>query len=695
MRVYEIAKEKGLSSKDVLDLLEKGGFAVASHMSVVPEDAIEYLENKLSGKTKTPAPARSKKVEIEQREVIKKPSVSQKTPENKVEIAKIKSKPLPKKIMPSRPNRFFRAERQPITQININSPLPLFEVAQIMGKSDGDLIFVLLKKGLPYSRTNVLDIETIVELGAVFGIEVNVTSKEDSADKFLSSSAKGVTRWPIVVVMGHVDHGKTTLLDFLRKKNVAEKEKGGITQHLGAYEVDSNHGKIVFLDTPGHEAFSYLRSRGSKVTDIAVLVIAAEDGIKPQTLEAINHAKESDVPIIVAINKIDKIPEERRDVVLQGIYRQLAEKNLLVEEWGGDVVSVPISAKVGIGVDELLEMIVLQSQMMELKADVNEPARAFVLESNLEKGFGPVATVIPLEGTLKKGDYFVCGNSTGRVRLLINSFGQKVDAVAPSVPVMVIGFDTFAEIGGWLNVVSAQEYKKAKSLKHIVSSASVQSPSSLLSLEKEDRGQINLIIKTDTRGSKEAIEGSIRKLSKLTEKNCARLNIIISALGDVSLNDVEFADTTGALILTLHAKVERKALHLAQEKNINIKNFDVIYHLVEFLEEALKKTKEVKSKWVKVAQLLVKRVFDIKRLGGVIAGCSVQDGTVAMGNKVVCIRSGQGVGEGIIKSLQREKKVVKEVRAGFECGFITDGFQDWKESDIVHVFAQEKVLDSE
>ncbi|MBD3273124.1 translation initiation factor IF-2, partial [Candidatus Dependentiae bacterium] len=564
--------------------------------------------------------------------------------------------------------------------------------AKVMGKSEGDLIFVLLKNGMACNRNYVLPVDIIKSLGMNFGIQVEVLEQEESVDKFLSASAKGVSRWPIVVVMGHVDHGKTTLLDFLRRKNTVAKEKGGITQHLGAYEVDSKHGKIVFLDTPGHEAFSYLRSRGARVTDIAVLIIAAEDGVKPQTVEAIKHAKKSDVPLIVAINKIDKITEDKRPAVLQTIYRELAENDVLVEDWGGEIISVPISAKTGTGVDELLEMIVLQSEMMDLKSDPKVPAKAFVLESNLEKGLGPVATVVCLEGTLKKGDYFVCGNVTGKVRLLINSLGKRINEAGPSVPVKVVGFDSFAEIGGWLTVVSAQEYKKAKTSKKAPSTPSgvSVSPASI----EQGQGQINLIIKTDTRGSKEAIEGSLLKLDKLTQKGCAKLNVVLSGIGDVSENDVDLASITNSLVISLHTRVEKKAQSLAQEKDVKIKSFDVIYHLVEYLEEELKKTKKVEIKWKKVAQLLVKRVFKIKKFG-VIAGCSVQEGTVAKGNKVVCVRGGHKIGEGLITSLQREKKTVKEVHAGYECGFISDGFQDWEESDIVHVFAPEKVVESD
>lgn len=680
MRVYEFAKEKDVSSKEVLDLLEKGGYKLASHMSVVPEEGVVYLKKAFSVKKEKSSP------------VAKKAAVAEKIVEVKIgEVGAKKS--FVKTFESARPRRFNRYEKKEITRIAVEHPMPLFEVAKKMGKSDGDLIYILLKSGMACNRTFVLPVETIKSLGASFGIQVDVLEKKESITKFLSTSADSITRWPIVVVMGHVDHGKTTLLDYLRNKNTAEKEKGGITQHLGAYEVDSKHGKIVFLDTPGHEAFSYMRSRGARVTDIAVLIVAVEDGVKPQTVEAIKLAKDSGVPLIVAINKIDKLSKDELASALQTVYRELADNDILVEEWGGDIISVPISAKTGAGVNELLEMIVLQSEMLDLKANPKAPAQAFVLESNIKKGLGPVATVICLEGTLKRGDYFSCGDSAGRVRVLINSRGLRINQVGPSIPVTVVGFDNFAEMGGWLKVISAKEYKKIKSSKRAGTVSSFEISASMLSLREEDKGRINLVIKTDTRGSREAVEGAIEKLYKLTKKSCAKLHIVFSAIGNVNENDVDLAGTTGSLVISLHAKVDKKALALAKDKKVKIKRFDVIYHLVEYLEAELEKTKKIEIKWVKVAQLLVKKVFKIKKL--VIAGCSVQEGVVTIGDRVICMRDGHNVGEGVINSLEQGKKVVKEVRAGYECGFISDGFKDWKESDIVRVFAQDKTVESD
>ncbi|MBU4270080.1 translation initiation factor IF-2 [Candidatus Dependentiae bacterium] len=699
MRIYEFAKEKNLSSKEILEVLKSNGYEFASHMSVISDQALVFLNKKYSKDAKTSIEKSPEKNVVKDVVTEKKPEVKIIKKEKDLRASKSDTEVIEektavqitedKKIFNTSTHKKNNEERRIVTEIILTDSMPLHQAANLMGKSDGELIFALLKKGSICNRNNIIPIDTIKSLAQDFGIKVEIKNISQDLEKFLPKNKTGAFRWPIVVVMGHVDHGKTTLLDFLRKQNVAAKEKGGITQHLGAYEVESKHGKIIFLDTPGHEAFTYIRSRGANVTDLAVLVISAEDGIKPQTIECIKHAKQAQVPIIVAVNKIDKISPERLDPVMQSIKRDLAAKDILVEDWGGDVICLPISAKTGAGVDELLEMIILQSELMDLKSDKNLPAKSFVLESNLERGLGPVATVITLEGTLRIGDYFTCGNSTGRVRVLVDSYGNRLKEALPSIPVKVIGFDNFAEIGGWLKVVPFDEYKKAK----FSTKAIVQSPSMdfSIALMNQDKKSINLIIKTDTRGSKEAIEGSIEKLAKLTEKDCSSINIIYSSIGDVSESDIERASDSNSMILTLHAKIDKKAMILAQEKNVKVHNFDIIYHLVEFLEAELKKTKKIVTRWVPKAKLLVKKVFDLKKLG-IIAGCSVQEGVVANGNKVVCMRAGRNVGEGIIKSLQKDRKVVKEVHAGYECGFVSDNFQDWAEDDLVNVFAEEKVV---
>jgi len=696
MRVHEAAKKFGISSKEVIGFLKKAKINLSSHMSVISEKGILYLEKNLKSalkKTKSPAKKAAVKKEISAKKTApKSASVVRKVaiaPKAEALIKKRESSfaPIVKKL-PPKPLRPGHTLQKEAAEITIEKSIPLFEVAELMNKSSRDLILALLKKGMVCNINNLLETEVISILGEQFGIKVNIKKSEGIAEeKFKTKVKSGQKRWPIVVVMGHVDHGKTTLLDFVRKMNTAIREKGGITQHLGAYEVDSSHGKIVFLDTPGHEAFSFLRARGARITDIAILVVAADDGVKPQTIEAIEHAKKAGVPIVVAINKIDKVSSS---AAVQTIKRQLAEHNIVVEDWGGDIVCVPISAKTGQGVEELLEMIVLQSEMMDLKVNPNTSVRAFILESKLEKGLGPVATVISLEGTIKQGDYFVCGTGTGRVRLLVNSFGEKLSQVGPAIPVKVVGFDNFAEIGDWLTVLSKEEYSKAKfSKKPLQSLVAGKATQTGVPLSESSERQINLIIKTDTRGSKEAIEGSIFKLARKVSKNCLPIYIVKSGIGDISEGDIELADSTGALLLGLHIKAEKNSILLAKNRSVKIKLFDIIYHMVEYIQELLEKSKKVEITWTKVAQLVVKKVFNIKKVG-TVAGCGVLEGVVSKNNKVECLRNGEVVGKGRIVTLQKEGKVVQQVHSGYECGFTCDGFNEWQEGDLVNCYEQAK-----
>ncbi|MFA6527231.1 MAG: translation initiation factor IF-2 [Candidatus Babeliales bacterium] len=751
MRVYEIAKELAISSKEILSALEKKNIVLASHMSQISDDTIKVIRE-IFGKKKSeikPTEAQQKgnpepmlttkhtpteekkgaafidstkdlslpeglsnnqpqeKVSIKQsflkaedlQELEREPQVQEKV--SKILISKgFIQKPFVKK----RQRRFRRRQRQvfhkeqdfkaPVTEITLTKSLSVGQTAQLLGRPVGDVILALLKKGMACNINHLISVEVIQQLATSYGIKSTMAQQETTSTKKIAHT-EGITRWPIAVVMGHVDHGKTTLLDYVRKMNVAGGEKGGITQHLGAYEVDSTHGKIVFLDTPGHEAFSFIRERGSRITDIAVLIVAADDGIKPQTVEAINHAKAAGVPIIVAINKIDKVSST---AAIETIKRQLVKYELMPEDWGGQTIVVPISAKTGLGVNELLEMIILQAQMMDLKADPTAQAKAFVLESRMEKGFGPVATVICTQGTLKQGDFFICGTSTGKVRLLKNSFGQKVTQAPPSQPVQVIGFDNFASIGDYLTVVPMQQYLDVKSKQSTVTSVTQSEASSVAQLPKQhdkhakkshSNQNINLIIKTDTRGSKEAIMDSIDKLIKQNKDIKCPIRVVVSTIGDVSEGDVELAENTDAIILTLHVRTEKNAMLMAKEKGVNLQAFDIIYKMLEYLQELLNSKREVVTIWKKVGEASVRKVFDIKGVG-IIAGCYMRDGIMTNKSKVECVRNGRVIGEAKITSLQRDKKSVKEIHAGYECGFVTESFKDWAEGDTVVCYIEEK-----
>jgi translation initiation factor IF-2 len=733
MRVYELAKELGVPSKELLGVLKKGGFVATNHMAVLTDQARTYVEKHFApvGPVKTPA-ARSvaainTKDKKEETVVVHEPEplreeILESAPivDANMSLEDLEAQELreqervrrllhatglvnlgvgqvqgPRRRRRRRPRQLAQPvqeeRRGPVTEVTVSSNKALFEVADSFNKSSGDLILALLKKGIVSNRNNILSIDTIRELGGLFGITVRVENpniQEQKTDtKKDGASARGQSRWPVVVVMGHVDHGKTTLLDYIRKMKVAATEKGGITQHIRAWEVDSAHGKVVFLDTPGHEAFSFLRERGSRVTDIVVLVVAVDDGIMPQTLEAIEHAKSSGVPIIVALNKIDKTHSPS---AIETVKRQLAQHNLLPEEWGGETVVVPLSAKTGQGVEELLEMIVLHAQMMDLKVDTNAPTRGFVIESHIEKGFGPVATVICKEGILKQGDFFVCGSATGKIRILVNSVGQRVVQALPSTPVQIVGFDTFNGMGDWLKVVSQQEYTKAKYHKEGEQSASsfAVQPIDKFVAANESKS-INLIIKTDTRGSKEAIMGSLDKVIKQNKDIKCPIHVVLSAIGDISESDIDLAADTHSIILGLHVRAERNAQGLAKEHGVDVQTFYIIYELIDYLQKLLESKKEVVMTWKKVGEAVVKKVFDIKGVG-IIAGCYMRDGVLARGNKVACVRSGKQLGEGIVGTLQRERKSVKEIHAGFECGFTTDGFSEWQEGDTVVCYAKVK-----
>jgi translation initiation factor IF-2 len=605
--------------------------------------------------------------------------------------------PAPRRRRRRRP-RFAQQQQQqevlkPVTEATVSGGMPLFEVADLFRKQASELITTLLKKGQVCNRNHVLTLDIIKSLAHGYNITLNVQQDEQATATTAAVAAvkvnaqagsTGVSRAPVVVVMGHVDHGKTTLLDYIRKMKVAASEKGGITQHITAWEVTSKSGKIVFLDTPGHEAFSFMRQRGSSITDIAVLVVAADDGVMPQTVEALKHAQSVGVPIIVAINKIDKAQSQS---ALETIKRQLSQYGLMSEDWGGETVFVPVSGKTGQGVDGLLEMISLQAQMMELKADASKPAKGFILESHVERGFGPVATVVIQEGTLKRGDFFVSGASAGKVRILLDSNNKRIERAGPSTPVQVVGFENFAGIGETLNAVQQVEYLKVKAQKAVEAMPSGPPVAQNLNMIQNtaaaagNKKFINLIIKTDTRGSKEAIMESIDKVIKTNKEIKCPINIIATNIGDITEGDVDLASNTGAMILALHVKVEKNAMLLSKEKGVVIQNHEIIYQMIDYVTSLLLSKKEAVITWNKVGEAAVKKVFDIKGIG-VIAGCYMREGSLTRGNKVICMRAGKQVGEGKVSSLQRDRKTVKEVHAGFECGFTCDGFNEWQEGDI-------------
>lgn len=691
MRVYEFSKKTGIPNRELLDILHKEGFEVSSHMAVLEPKALDFLTKRFEKKSEAKTEKISPKPEPQ--EPIKKAAPEEPVPQKKsapepTKTPQHQAPPAPQDKVSATKNSkqesstmFEQQKPEPqIVHAPASSPIEVHPMtvgafADKIHEPVTAVILTLLKWGVVSAKNQLLTEEVIMRLAGHYQIPTikPVEKKKEEVQKGKVAVEQGEfkERPPVVVVVGHVDHGKTTLLDYIRKTRVAAREKGGITQHLGAYEASTPQGSIIFIDTPGHEAFSKMRMRGVKVADLAILVVAADDGVKPQTLEAIKHIKAMDVPMIAAINKVDKVEPTRIEQVKQ----ELSRHDVMPEEWGGQVVVAPISAKTGQGIDHLLEMIILQSQLMELKAEVSGPAQGYVLESKIEKGRGPVATLLTQHGKVAVGDYFVAGSTVGRVNSLVDSHGARVTSVDPSVPVLVAGFSALPEAGDFFEVVTKDQYLKAKS-----SSGEIQKTVPAQAFAKENA--INLIIKTDSNSSKEALLGSIAKISKGFDK---QFNIIHAGIGQVSESDIVLAATTGAAIFGLHVKAGPNIPALAQKEGVTLEFFDIIYKLLERLEEVAEGAKEIEYVKEKIGEAEVRRVFDIKGLG-VIAGCYVKEGRFTRDSQLVIWRAGRKIGEGPIKSLQRDKKVVKEVHSGYECAFIIDGYTDWAEGDRVECF---------
>lgn len=560
------------------------------------------------------------------------------------------------------------------------TPMTVSDLAEKLHIGTSELILALLRKGIVATRNKVLSEDEIKVIAPIFGVALVVQTAKNGTTQNIKTvrtdNAKQTIRLPIVVVMGHVDHGKTTLLDFIRKTRVALREKGGITQHLGAYRVKTEHGDVVFLDTPGHEAFSMIRVRGITVADIAILIVAADDGVMPQTIEALERARAASLPIIVAINKADKASEKQ----IEKVKMQLSQHDVITEDWGGTVPCVLISALTGQGVPDLLDLIALQAQSMDLTAALDVSATGYILESHMEKGRGSVATVICQHGTLRVGDHFVCGSMQGRVTSLRDSFGKFVQSSEPSLPVQVAGFSELPKIGDILNVATAKEIKKGFGV-------TIDRSTKFAQVMKE--GVISLIIKTDNLSSKEALENSIQKIS---EKSYRGLYIISIGIGSLTESDITLAADTKAIVYGLHTKFEPNAAILAQRLGVDVRFFDIIYKLLEDLEELGQKGRPVKMRRKKIGEASVLKVFDIKKLG-IVAGAQVTDGFLSREGTVVIYRGKQKVGSGKIVSLQREKNPAKEVRKGFECAFMVEKFDSWEVDDRVECFID--VPDSE
>ena len=584
------------------------------------------------------------------------------------------------------------ARKAPV-KVQIPDEISVGELASRMKKTGAEVVKTLMKNGVMASLSDVIDFDTAAiiaeELGCVVEHEVIVTIEERLIDDHEDKEEDLVERAPVVVVMGHVDHGKTSLLDYIRHANVASGEAGGITQAIGAYQVTVGEKVITFLDTPGHEAFTAMRARGAMITDLAILVVAADDGIMPQTIEAINHAKAAEIPIIVAINKMDK-PGANPDRIMQ----QLTEYGLVPEEWGGDTIVCKISAKTGDGIDNLLEMMVLTAEMRELKANPNRTAKGAVIEARLEKGRGPVATLLVQNGTLHQGDILIAGTAVGRVRAMTDFRGRKLKDAGPSVPVEIIGMSEVPEAGDDFYVVADERMarelaEQRKQEKKDAMNRPVQKVSldDLFSQIKEgEMKNLNIIVKADVQGSAEAVKISLEKLSN-EEVN---VRVIHCAVGAINESDVMLASTSNAIIVGFNVRPDAQAKLIAERDKVDMRMYRVIYECIEEIESAMKGMLDPKFKEVELGRVEVRQVYKITGVG-IVAGSYVLEGKVTRNAQLRLVRDGIVIHEGEIASLQRFKDSVKEVAAGYECGITLEKFSDLKVGDVLECFEMQEI----
>ena len=584
------------------------------------------------------------------------------------------------------------ARKAPVT-VKIPEEITVGELASRMKKTAGEVIKLLMKNGVMAAINQTIDYDTAefvaTELGCKVEKEVTVTIEEQIIDDHVDTAEELQTRAPVVVVMGHVDHGKTSLLDAIRKTSVTAGEAGGITQHIGAYTVDVNGNMVTFLDTPGHEAFTSMRARGAMITDIAILMVAADDGIMPQTVESINHAKAAGIPIIVAINKIDK-ENANPDRVLQ----QLTEYGLVPEEWGGETIVCKVSAKKNIGIDNLLENLVVLAEVLELKPNPNRAGQGTVIEARLDKGRGPVATLLVQNGTLKQGDVIIAGTAVGRVRTMLDYKGGRLTEAGPSVPVEVAGLSETPSAGSPFFAVADErmarelvEQRKAEERAKAAAPVQKVSLENLFSqLQAGERKELALIVKADVQGSVEAVKASLEKLSN-DEVN---VRVIHGAVGAINESDVMLASSSNAIIVGFNVRPDATARDSAARQNVDVRLYRVIYDAIDEIEAAMKGMLAPKYHEVVLGHAEVRETYKVSSVG-TVAGCYVQDGLLRRDCSVRVVRDGIVVHEGVLGSLQRFKDAVKEVKERFECGLTVEKFNDLKLGDIIEAYTMEEI----
>ncbi len=682
-RIYSIAKELNKENKEIIEILNNLGIEKKTASQTINEEEekklISFLNKKKDKKSAKPKQKKEKAKKISHKE--------KKTKDSDFEI---KQKEITDKR--KRDKKYFEKNKED-GKITVFEGITIKELAEKMGVKAKDILQKLISNGIIFTVNKSLSLEEATKILSFFNMEAEQQSYEEKLVEEIAKDRESVNlkgRPPVVTVMGHVDHGKTTLLDALRNTRVAEREKGGITQHIGASKIEYNGKHIVFIDTPGHEAFTKLRLRGANITDIVILIVAAEDGVKPQTIEAINHAKTAGVPMIVAINKIDK-PEANPLKVKQ----ELTKHGVLVEEYGGDVVSVEISAKKRIGLDELLEMILLVAEMNELKGAYDVPAKGFILESKLDAKKGITASVIIQEGILKLGDPFIAGASYGKVRSIFDDKGKHLRQAEMVTPVEITGFQSMPEAGETFQVVptiaKAQQIAefRAQKLKE-EKEKRLKGRLSLDDFYKKIKGakikKLPLIIKADVQGSLEAIEDSLNKI-KHPEVS---LNIIHTATGGITEGDVLLASTTNAIIIGYNVRANKKVRELAKAEKVEIRYYSIIYQLIEDVKKSLEGILSPIEKEIFLGTAEVRKTFKVPKVGAV-AGCYVNEGKIEKDANIRVIRNGVVIFTGEIASLKHYTKDVNSIRNGEECGIRIENFNDIKQGDILEAYKIEKI----
>ena len=748
-RVYELAKELNMETKELLDKLQELNLPPMTHLSGVDEETANmvrdlFLEedkvavkerpkkkirkakedtesiDKNANKAKKNAKPEAKKANVKEdrREEVKKESAennnqarnkknkNNKNNNNNNNNNNYNNQANNKKGKKNRQNnkkndnkaQEVKEEKQEAKKakdevVYIQDPIIVKDLAEKLGVGVNELITKLIMLGLMLNQNQSVDFDTASLMADEFGVKVELEvpqSEEEALElDFEDSEDTLVTRPPVVTVMGHVDHGKTSLLDAIRETKVQAGEAGGITQRIGAYSINVKGKKVVFLDTPGHEAFTQMRARGAQITDISVIVVAADDGIMPQTKEAISHSKAAGVPIIVAINKIDR-PEAN----IERIYQELADNDLLPEKWGGSTITVEVSAKKRINIDELLEMIILVAEMEDIKANPNRRAMGTVIEAQLDKGQGPTATVLVQKGTLKKGDYVVSGTACGKIRLMVDDNGKGIMKAAPSTPVKIMGLSEVPEAGEFFYAVESEkkaraiaDMRKEKQREEMITATQKVSLDNLFDRIKEgELKDLNIIIKADNKGSIEAISSSLTKLSN----DEVKVSVIHSGVGGISESDVMLASASNAIIIGFNVRPNNGAMDLANAESIEVKTYRVIYDIIDDIKNAVKGMLKPKTKETVLGRATVRATFRLPS-GQTIAGIYVDNGKITRNSSIRLLRDDVVIHDGAISSLKRFKDDAKEVATGYEAGLGLDNYNDVKEGDEMEAYIIEEI----